>query len=293
MYEVIKNLSIAFIRFSGLPQLNRILRQKNNITIICYHNIDKKGFQKQVKFLIKYYNLITISTLKAFFENNNTKLPSYPLLITFDDGHSGNYELLKTIQKFNIKPTIFLTANIVGTEKPFWFNIKNMTRETKQHFKKIPDIERRSYIKQHYTGQDKNARQSLSWKEVFEMNPYCDFQSHTLDHPCLINCDVDVVKYELTESKKIIEEKTNKKVFAIAYPNGDYGYREMEIAEESGYSLCFTMKPGLVNNETNPLAINRFSINDTSNYNEFILRTTGVWALFKGFFKKLKGITQK
>jgi peptidoglycan/xylan/chitin deacetylase (PgdA/CDA1 family) len=273
---------------SGIPFLLRSVFQKKHLTVIYYHDIDVLSFECQVKYLKKHYNIISIDKLSDYLYDRIEKLPPRSLLITFDDGHRTNYLLLDVVKKFNIRPTIFLTANIIGTKNPFWFKLSFKDSKEKEYLKSVSDDIRLEYLKANYSDElAKPVKQGLSWNEVVEMSAFFDFQSHTLNHPCLINCTEDKVSTELYYSKKLIEERTEKSVFAIAYPNGDYTQREIDISRKLGFSLGFTGNPGFITKGSDPLVLPRLSINDTKSLDDFIIRSSGCWYLVRKYFKKL------
>jgi peptidoglycan/xylan/chitin deacetylase (PgdA/CDA1 family) len=274
------------LRSSGITLICYLFCQKRKITILYYHSIDSGNFLRQVNHLQRRYNIISIHDLHRYLYDVSASLPPWPLLITFDDGHSSNAELLPVIREKKIRPVIFLSSGYIGTERKFWFNFSFYKKDEKKYLKSIPNNERIEYLNKNYQHElVAKEKQSLSWEEVREMLPHVDFQSHTMEHPILTQCSRDEVHAELLSSGKMIEEETGKEVFAIAYPNGDHSEREIDIAREKGYSMGFTTIPGLNTKNTNPFKLKRFSMNDTSDFDDFILRTTGVWFLIKRILK--------
>jgi peptidoglycan/xylan/chitin deacetylase (PgdA/CDA1 family) len=79
----------------------------------------------------------------------------------------------------------------------------------------------------------------------------------------------------------MIEEKTGREVYALCYPNGDFGKREKKLAGDAGYRCAFTGRHGFVREGDDPFALRRISINDDVDIHEFIARVTGVRGLLK------------
>jgi poly-beta-1,6-N-acetyl-D-glucosamine N-deacetylase len=282
-----KRLLLKLIRFSGLHLFFRYL-QKNRVTIIFYHDIDQESFEKQIKYLIRYYNIISLNTLADFLYKKNVKLPPRSVMITFDDGHAGNFKLLEIIKQFQIKPTIFLTTNLIGSTRPLWFNL-SLKGDKFIYLRSVTNNERLEYLKNNYNKElNIPVKHCLSWSEVIEMSEFVDFQSHTLEHPFLPQCTKEEMKEEVVKSKTIIEDKLRKDVFAIAYPNGDYSPLVIDTVKHSNYILGFTTVPEYVNKQTNPFTLSRFSMNDTDDINDFILRHTGTWFFLRKASLNLK-----
>ncbi len=280
-----KNTLIKVLNLLMLPDLFRFSFQKKSITVIYYHDISAAYFEKQVKYLVRKYNVITIEDLYSYLYEDKA-VPNYSLLISFDDGHIGNHSLLSIFIKYNIKPVIFLTAGIVGTNQVFWFHLPFPNSKFKENLKKIQDKERRRIINQQYKSFTIcSSPEALTIEQIKEMRPFVNFQSHTMTHPCLPNTDDRTAEYEIVESKKKIEQIVEKPVFSIAYPNGNISDRDIYMLKEAGYLLGFAATKGYIYKNANPFLLNRISINDTSNYYEFKLRVSGIWYRIKNLIK--------
>jgi peptidoglycan/xylan/chitin deacetylase (PgdA/CDA1 family) len=98
--------------------------------------------------------------------------------------------------------------------------------------------------------------------------------SHSHNHYPLGLLDKEAIRFEIENSKRILEESTNSKIELIGYP---YGTKETctnvvgEIAEKAGFKLGFTTIRGSNTGFENPLLLNRFDCNDMpggKNYKE-------------------------
>jgi peptidoglycan/xylan/chitin deacetylase (PgdA/CDA1 family) len=84
-------------------------------------------------------------------------------------------------------------------------------------------------------------RQTLNWNEILEMQEDgIDFGSHGCSHRILTGLDLDEVKRELIESKRVLEEKTGRTISLFAYPNGDFNEEIKELVRETGYDCAIT-----------------------------------------------------
>jgi peptidoglycan/xylan/chitin deacetylase (PgdA/CDA1 family) len=277
-----KKVILRLLILLNIPGISRFMFQRRSISVIYYHDIDSESFDTHLRFLKKKYNVIDRKTLQEYLDKRINKLPKYSLLITFDDGHIGNYSLLNSFIKYDVKPIIFLTSALIDSSNAYWFNLPFKNLSVKDELKKVTDTERRAYLEMEF---DENilhpGPQSLTKDMLLAMIPYVDFQSHTVDHPCLPNCSSEESQNQILKSKSDIEAITGAPVVAIAYPNGDFTIREIEICKNAGYTMGFASSSGFVHRKSNPFTINRLSINDTKNFNEFVLRVTGVWSFLK------------
>lgn len=282
-----KNIIFKILRYSGLPVLFRELLQNNRVTILLFHNISTETAEFTFQFLQKKYKLIELNHLLSAIEYKDLIfLPKKALIITFDDGHIGNYKLLPLIKKYKIPVSIFLCASIINTNRNFWFTYKP-SEAKKGELKKIINSERLAILNKYGYNQEEEHEipQALNKSQIMEMKEYVNFQSHTLFHPILTQCNYEDAKKEIIDSKKLLENEYDLKITAISYPNGDYTKREIEIAKEGGYRCGITVDYGFNSNKTDAYKLKRISIKDTCNLDELIVKSSGVWGFLKLFSK--------
>jgi len=287
----VRKIIFKILRITGLPFLFRELWQKNRITILLFHDISAQSAEKVFKYLRSRYSLVDLNELVDRYEGNKLDgLPKKPLIITFDDGHLKNYDLLPVIQKYEIPVTIFLCASIVDTKRQFWFQFDNLTSPL-QALKRIPNKERLQFLKRDGFDQEVeyNEVQALQKEHIEEMKDYINFQSHTLFHPILPFCTDQEAREEIVSSKSFLEEEYGLSINAISYPNGDYSERDIELSRQAGYKSGLTVDYGFNSSTTDPFRLKRLSVNDTEDLNELAVKASGLW----GFFKTLNGIVQK
>lgn len=284
------------IRYSGLPLIFREIIQKDKVTIILFHDLSPTDADKVFSYLSNKYNIIS---LKDFVDSihhiKNFKIPPKALILTFDDGHKGNYELLPILKKYNLPATIFLCAGIVGTNRHYWFKHASLKFNV-ESLKNKSNTYRLSVLREIGFEQTKEypKRQALSYEEIEEMKNFVDFQSHTLFHPSLPHCNNKEAWSEINESKKLLERKLNKKIYAIAYPFGEYSARDIELCKKAGYMCGVTVDFGFNTIWTDPFRLKRLSLRDTGDINEISVKASGVWAFLKkylleNFINKIRG----
>ena len=69
------------------------------------------------------------------------------------------------------------------------------------------------------------------------------FGPHTVTHPVLIRTSDDDVVWQLRESWRTIRSELKRPVPVLAYPNGDYGAREIAALSEIGLAGALTTEP--------------------------------------------------
>lgn len=272
-----------FLRYSGLPFLFREFKQKNKVTILMFHDINEKTSERLFRYLKKRYNIIDLNFFINACENKEAKkLPPKSLIITFDDGHAGNYRMLPVLKKYKIPITIFLCTGIINTKRHYWFKYPLLSRPS-EDYKSLSNKERiNELLKIGFEEMKEYSEvQALNKDQIEEMSEFVNFQSHTKFHPCLPTCSDTEAFDELSESRKFLEKEYKFSINSIAYPNGDYNEKIMSIARKSGYKCGLTIDYGFNNIYTNLLGLKRLSVNDTVDMNEFIVKSSGVWGYFK------------
>ncbi len=218
------------LRWSAAPYLIRRTHTRGSATVLLYHDPSPDVLEAHLEYLASRFRFTTLdAVVDAIARGEWSRLPDDALVLTFDDGHRRNYSLLPLFRRFEVRPTIFLCSQIVGTTRAFWFNEPTQTSPLKY----VPNGERLAvlarttgFVQEHERGE--LARQALSRDEILEMAPFVDFGAHTRFHPILPRCDDDEAWREIAESKRDLEALLGRPVSHFAYPNGDYGAREVE-----------------------------------------------------------------
>ena len=276
------NVLFKLIKYSGLPLLFRELVQRRKVTILMFHDIDAKNASWTFPWLKKHYHLISLQDYLEAVQTGKS-LPKKAVIITFDDGHARNYELLPIIKEYQIPITIFLCSDIVGTHRHFWFKHSKELKSNHEHLKKLPNAQRLEALKAFGYEQTKEYPdvQALTHEQIEEMSAWVDFQSHTCFHPCLPQCDDETAKAELALSKQHLERDYGFRINTISYPNGDYTERDICLAQEAGYTCGITIEYGFNDLHPDMLRLKRISVNDARTRDELIVKSSGCFAFMK------------
>ncbi len=276
------------IRFTGLPILFRKLIQVNKITILILHDISIDTAELLFPYLNSNYNIIHLNDLSdALYNKTENELPHKSVIITLDDGYIGNYKILPLLKKHHIPITIFLCSSLINTNRHFWFDLPKLTKE-KSKLKQISNKERLMVLSKKGVCQEKNydEPQALQEQQIHMMKNYINMQSHGEFHPIFPQCSAEEVKNEVFNSKEILENNYNISINAIAYPNGDYCERDIEIVKDAGYKIGLTIDFGFNTIKSDPFRLKRIGVSDNAGIDEIIVKVSGVWA----FFKTLNGL---
>ncbi len=209
----------------------------NRVPVLMFHDIVKERGRHTVWFDC------TIDELKDildFFEKEKaqfisleqlhehltrgTAVPRNAVVLTFDDNYQGFYELAYPILKEKkIPSTVFVHTNFVGDA-------------TGDHPK-------------------------MDWPtlKLLESEGLVTIGSHTLSHPAEFEkLDSYVQRQELTDSKRVLEDQLGHPVPYFAYPEGRGDDVTFSLAEEAGYTMCFTVENGPAEESPGILRVNRY-----------------------------------
>ena len=294
IYRLLKTrmraLIFKILRLSGLPFLLRELLQRNRVTIVMFHDPAPEQAERAFLYLKKHYRLIGLNTfLEARSSGSLKNLPKKSLVITLDDGHIRNCDLLPILKKHQIPVTIFLCAGLVNTRRHFWF-LEQFSGMDKEQLKQMPNNQRLEILANAGFQQDREYEnaQALTKAQIMEMKDQVDFQSHTSFHPCLHTCSDAEAHSEIFQSKKTLEQEFGLPINALAYPNGDYSQRDIELIKEAGYACAISVDFGFNSIHTDPYRLKRLSIDDTDNPDTVAVKASGLWTLLLGLLGKRK-----
>ena len=238
-----------FLTFPAFGQ-PEVLETIAGATVLCYHivespqdarmEVSRETFRQHLQYLeMTGYNVIPLRHLYEFVSGERESIPQNSVVITLDDGWRSAYtEAYPELKKRNFPFTLFIYPNIIG-----------------------------------------KTAIALTWEQVREMSDNgADIQSHSFSHPYLtkrMHRSLDEAKYaswlhrELSESKRVIEKHTGKKVEFLAYPYGDYDTRVAKMVSKSGYAAALTCDFGLVKKGSNPFRMKRFVIDKRMDFTTF------------------------
>jgi peptidoglycan/xylan/chitin deacetylase (PgdA/CDA1 family) len=87
-----------------------------------------------------------------------------------------------------------------------------------------------------------------------------EFESHTLSHARLKTLQPDALTREVTESKRILEERLNRPVLALAYPDGGYNDTVIAAIKRAGYETAVGIASGFRQRPEDLFALHRIRV---------------------------------
>ncbi len=209
------------------------------VPILCYHSfrekcqsslcISRDAFEKQMAYLkTNGFQVITLAELADFLQYRHG-LPDRSVVITFDDGYRSFYEIAHPIlKKFNFTATLFIYTDFIG-----------------------------------------KSANALTWDHLRELKALgYEIGSHGVSHSYLTKREeaendaayLERIRSELIRSKAIIDEKLGQNTVCIAYPYGNYNQKILQLCEQAGYMLGFSVEHGANPFFADPLSLKRTQV---------------------------------
>lgn len=278
MRGVVRELAALGLRCSGATLFVRRIIARRKATIILYHNPTPQHFERHLGYLSKRFNFVTMDQLdEAYRTGDWSRMPSRSLIVTFDDGHSGNYRLLPLFQRYGLRPTIFLVSGVVATHRHYWFAHEGVQSN---RMKTLPEEERRAALRERFgfehTREYPGPRQALSAEEIREMAPFVDFQAHTRFHPVLPTCDDEQSLAEIRDGRDDLERLLGRPVRYFSYPNGDYCERDVGFVRQCGFTLARTIDLGWNGPTTDRYLLKISGVTDDASVNVLAAQFSGI-----------------
>ena len=111
---------------------------------------------------------------------------------------------------------------------------------------------------------------TMDWRQIRALHASgMEIGSHTLTHRPPSTLDEKELRYELSESRRILEDGLGAKVTSLSSPTGFFNPQMCKIAQEVGYhSLCIG-RVGLAADYGDPFSLNRVAVKRSMTENQF------------------------
>jgi peptidoglycan/xylan/chitin deacetylase (PgdA/CDA1 family) len=208
--------------------------------------VDEKSFERQM-FILRALGYRTVSLIDlANALTRDSALPHRPVVITFDDGYAGAYEVaFPILRRHNFAATLFLIAEDFIASA---------------------------------SGRNQRAFPVLNRQQVREMiKDGFGIGSHSVSHPRLTDLSNSQVKVEIQRSKKILEDAFSCGLNAFCYPYGLYDQRILMNVEEAGYSCACSTRFGRRHQAQDRFFLRRIPVGFDQGLAHFVYRL--LWAL--------------
>lgn len=278
------------LRFSLLPLLLREVVARRRVVVINYHNPSRKLFRRHLSVFLKQFNFISMETLLLALQSGDfSSFPPKAAVLTFDDGHVGNRLIIDDLGEARVPFLIYAVAGVVGTRRGFWFRDAGLSVMVREEMKMISNSERLRRLEKDFNWRDEKDGSSTALsiddlRKAIRLGG--TIGSHTLFHPILTQCTRDEMKYELTESKRILEASLEIEVAHFAYTGGVWNDIVRQEVIAAGYKTARSTSPGWIESGMDPYDLPVMGIDDCAGVNKAVVQSSGLWWLVKGLLQK-------
>lgn len=279
-------------------------------------------------FLNNGYEVISLDEVynRLITKTKNKKF----IAITLDDGYADNYEFAwPLLKKYDAPFTIYVTTDFPERKAILWWylledllikkdSVSFQWQENEYCFQLNTNEEKEiafQSIRETIINTDVNLQSelfssifgnigeeffspvkklALSWDQIKELSndPLVTIGAHTLSHPNLKKLSENEALQEISESKRMLEEKTGTSVEHFAYPFGsprEAGFREFELSKKLGFKTAVTLRQGNIfsgySNYTQQLP--RIAVNNNMTTEKLKQIEAGIHHFGNNYFRKV------
>ena len=218
----------------------------NGISILMYHQVGHfepvklhrasychlQDFERQMRYLHDIgANVISMSDALAALEGKKP-IPPKAVVLTFDDGYRSFAEhALPVLKRYDFPAIVYVLAARAG-DRADWYSVDGQP---------TPPL--------------------MTWQEVQSLPAQgIEVGSHGLHHTRLAGLPADRLRAEVSDSRRLIEDRLGIAVPHFCYPFGSVDVAAIDACAEAGYSTSVTCQRGAARPGLDPLALPRKSI---------------------------------
>jgi len=245
--------------------------------------VTPKELDAFLSYFTKYFDCNTVSTQhERYLSREKTERPL--LAITFDDAQYDNFlNARPVLAQHHVKASFFAPVAAVERHELLWhdqlgFAIMALLKQSDGNQAKLMQILIDAGLKKIDSSSlimtavqaskelplesrlrlvdklvaDSGATQIPEFARIMAFdelkalaNDGHEIGSHSMTHCMMPECDDDALKYELTESRRILQTHLNFPINTFCYPNGNSDARTARAVEAAGYGLAVTTSWGL------------------------------------------------
>jgi len=286
--------------------------RQQGIAILMYHSVmenpnlvaDSLGgivhstsaFEEQMQLIAQDFHPVSLEDASRYVRGE-ANFQKRPVVVTFDDGYTDNYEVaLPILKRFGIPATFYVTVDCVERRTLPWpSRLRFCFRTTRKKMwvgpagtswsLASPHERERAYLascdefcklsgavleeKVNQTEADLDARVSdessnlmMDWEQVKALASSGHIVgSHTMTHPNLAFLPLEDVRRELNDSKRQMESRIGAPVHHISYPcpalYPNWTQQTIDESDRAGYKTAVTTAYGLAYKHDNALQLKR------------------------------------
>lgn len=257
-----------------------------NFAFYLHDEKSQDDFEKKLLWFKSRYNIVSLNEFRDYIYKGSPLKNA--CMLSVDDGWRSTYDIIfPVMKKHNVPFSIFVSPKVMETGMNFWYYTMKYCNEDElkvivvqrgyfgkdvcKHpcdliFKEM-QIDQVYDVLAEYLSKHPEViipRGFMNTQEVLELHKsgLVEIGAHTMIHPILKLEEDKRSLREITESVEKLSGILNHEVKSFAYPNGletiDFNDRDESFAKAVGGDMAFSVNPGVITSNTNPLAIPRW-----------------------------------
>ena len=209
-----------------------------------FYSVTNRAFTAQMR-LLAWLGYTTIG-LDALVQRalGESPLPSRSVVLTFDDGFKSCIDnAVPQLRRFGFTATFFVVPGLVG-QGSRWLRSR--------------------------LGRELPLADWVSLRGLVKAGMECG--AHSLTHPHLTELTSETSRFEMAESKRLLEEQLECPVPHMAYPYGAYNAEVCSLAQEVGFSSACAVRGGHSGPRDDRFALRRIVIGGGDSLFDFACR---------------------
>jgi peptidoglycan/xylan/chitin deacetylase (PgdA/CDA1 family) len=215
------------------------------------------------------------------------------IALTFDDGLRNNLTVAYPIlRELNIPAVFFVCPGLIENGRWLW------THEARARLRCLDSTARLKFVSDHEAQTGESEEEILRWmksllfkqraevekdlrsrtttfcpspeqRKKYDLMNWDELRSldsalvaigsHTVNHPILPTLQPDELSFEISASRRLLEEKLGRPVDAFCYPNGSYNKAVLEEVRKT-YRAAVSTEVGFVNPSSDPHCLPRIGV---------------------------------
>jgi peptidoglycan/xylan/chitin deacetylase (PgdA/CDA1 family) len=238
-YRIASTIGVFSVRNASSPYASILMyhRVKDDDPDCLSTPID--AFEETLATLKQRYRTIPLSSLVERLSHKQ-KIDSGTVVITFDDGYRDNFlTAAPLLRKYQLPATFFVTSEYINTSRIFPWDAESSIRHELMNWDDIRELSRMGF----------------------------EIGGHTSNHVNLGTVTFDEAEREIAGCKEKIEREIGKEISLFAYPFGGRDCIRDEILpliRNAGFSCCCSGYGGKVSDTSDPFALNRVPVYQTT-----------------------------
>ncbi len=266
--------------------------------------VDAERFDRMLGWMRNWFHVLPLA--EAVQRLAEGRLPARAAAITFDDGYADNAtEATPLLQKHGLSATFFVSAGFLDGSCMWNDGVIESIRHSRrerldlgaldpalpQESVPLATLEQRRAAIAAVLGRVKYLPMEQRVPLVARLAEACGTElprglmmspdqlrgmqragmcigAHTMTHPILATLDDAAARFEINESRRVLEGIIGTRVGLFAYPNGkpgqDYNLRSVELVREAGFDAAVATAWGTATRETDRFQLPRFTPWDQS-----------------------------